>query len=253
MFWLNIFSNDLLLLIAQFLVIVVGSMLMGILLSNLYWGGLRRKIASLTESLEEEKLKTEQLQKQVVESGFLKSELEKEVADLHSKNDSQSKTIFEQNQFIYGRESEQKNLRTTIDELNANVEHYKQRMQVVEEELEKAKTLAPAPAQPKKKKAPALVRANYEQVSKLLGRQVTENDFTLILGIGPKTASLLHSHGIRSWDELGSTAIGVLRDLLTNAGGVFRAQDPTHWARQARMASRGEWRKLRVFQESLRQ
>ena len=96
------------------------------------------------------------------------------------------------------------------------------------------------------------MRANYDHVSRLLGRQVTENDLTLIAGIGPRTASLLQKMGIESWDALAATPVDKLRQILGDAGGVYKSQDPTHWPKQASMAAQSEWRKLRVFQETLK-
>jgi predicted flap endonuclease-1-like 5' DNA nuclease len=89
-------------------------------------------------------------------------------------------------------------------------------------------------------------------VSKLIGRQVAENDLTLILGIGPKTAEILKSHGVDTWDKLAATPLLDLSKWLLEAGGIYKSQDPTSWAKQATMAAHGEWRKLRLYQETLR-
>ncbi len=132
--------------------------------------------------------------------------------------------------------------------MNATVASYQHRLRVIEDEIHQHKVepisiSRPVPAQP--------VRANYEHVSTLLGRQVTENDLTLITGIGPRTASLLEAIGIDTWESLGKTPVEYLRQVLDQAGGVYKSLDPAHWPKQAIMASQSEWRKLRVFQSML--
>lgn len=249
MLWLNILNNETVLLIAETLFIVIGSMLLGILLSYLYGAGNKNKLEELSASLEQEKQQTLELREQVKQFNQLRAQQQSDVSDLQSKSESQSKTIYDQHQYIYAREAELKNYKSTIDELQSNIDTYQQRLRIVEEELEKTKTKE---GKPKKASALPPVRANFEHVSKILGRQVTENDLTLITGIGPKTATLLHSKRIRTWGDLGSTPLATLRTILADAGGVYKSLDPSQWARQAGMAARGEWRKLRVFQEKLR-
>ena len=136
-----------------------------------------------------------------------------------------------------------------IDGLNATIESYQQRINIIQEELENSRV---PELKTKKLSNTTPVRANFEHVSQLLGKQVTDNDLTLITGIGPKAAALLQSGGIETWDDLANATFEHLKSLLNEAGGVYKSLDPTHWPKQAAMASQGEWRKLRVFQESLR-
>jgi predicted flap endonuclease-1-like 5' DNA nuclease len=160
-----------------------------------------------------------------------------------------AKTIYDQSQNLYSREAEFKHQKATIDTLNSTIDSYQHRLRIIEEELEQVKVKE---TKPRKSSTPSAVSANYEHVSKLLGKQVTDNDLTLIIGIGPKTAALLQSQGLQTWEELAAVTQEHLRKILSEAGGIYKTQDPTHWAKQALMASQGEWRKLRVFQETLR-
>jgi predicted flap endonuclease-1-like 5' DNA nuclease len=249
MFFLNILNNETFLLIAEVLFIVIGSMLLGILLASLNGGGLRKKIADLTLALEEEKKQSAELREQVSELSLFRSELTSGAEELKTKLAEQSKTIYDQQLYILNSESAYKNQKAAIDDLNATIDSYQHRINVIQEELLKAKA---TDSRLRKVSAVPQVRANYEHVSKLLGRQVTENDLTLIAGIGPKTADLLQSHGIDTWDDLARTPIDQLQEMLNKAGGIYKSLDPTHWAKQAVMASQGEWRKLRVYQEALR-
>jgi len=248
MLFLNILDNETFLIAAEMLFIVTGSMLLGILLAYYYWGGNKTIAADLTSALDQEKKNAEDLRDQVREISELRSQAQTDIHELTLKSNSQIKTIYDQQQYIFSHETEHKNQKAVIDGLNSTIDTYQQRIRVIEEELEKAR--APEP-KTKKPTIPA-IRANYEHVSKLLGRQVTENDLTLIVGIGPKTSTLLQANGIDDWDKLAAASAKVLKVLLLEAGGVYKSLDPTHWPKQASMAAQGEWRKLRVFQETLR-
>jgi len=255
MVWLDIFNNNLL-LVAETLAIVIGSILMGILLSYLYWSGLKRKVSDATNDLAQEREQTEDLKVQLKQQAIIKQQLQTEISDHRLKLDAQSKKIFDQQQHLFDQKEQlnqldalSKNQKASLDELHKTIDHYQKRLKVIEEESFKAKkVLTPV----KKVNAIPAVRANYEHVSKLLGRQVTENDLTLIVGIGPKTATLLQSKGIKTWDALSKASADKLRKILADAGGIYKSLDSTHWPKQAIMAAKSEWRKLRVFQETLR-
>jgi predicted flap endonuclease-1-like 5' DNA nuclease len=248
MLFLNILENETFLIAAEMLFIVTGSMLLGILLAYYYWGGNKTVAADLSSSLEQERKNAEELRDQIRQISDLRAQLQSDINELTLKSNSQIKTIYDQQQYIFSHETEHKNQKAVIDGLNATIDSYQHRLRIIEEELEKARTPEP---KTKKPTIPA-IRANYEHVSILLGRQVTENDLTLIVGIGPKTSALLQANGIDDWDKLAAASPKVLKVMLLEAGGVYKALDPTHWPKQASMAAQGEWRKLRVFQEALR-
>jgi predicted flap endonuclease-1-like 5' DNA nuclease len=250
MVWLNILNNENLILAAEVLIIVVGSMLLGILLSYLNSGGLKTKFADVTLALEEEKKQAEELREQVRQISQIRAELQHSVDELKIKSAEQARTIYDQKHYLQLREEEFKNQKAAVDGLHATIDSYQHRIDIIQQELEKQKTPTTRP----KKESVSMpkARANFEHVSKLLGKQVTENDLTLIAGIGPKTAALLQTHGIHTWEELAAFSVDDLRKILTDAGGIYKTQDPSHWAKQAIMASTGEWRKLRVYQETLR-
>jgi predicted flap endonuclease-1-like 5' DNA nuclease len=248
MVWLTILDNETLLIAAQMLLIVTGSMLIGILLSYMHWGQARSKAQDLTLSLEEEKRRVEELRQQIILLTGTQDQLQSEIRDQQVKTERLSKTIYEHQQYIFNLEADHKKQKATIDELNSTVDAYQHRLRVIKDEVVKAQSKIIS----SKKSAPLPVRANFDHVSQLLGRQVTENDLTLITGIGPKTAALLHSKGIETWESLAGSSTDQLRAWLEEAGGIYKSHDPVHWSKQARMASQGEWRKLRVFQETLR-
>jgi large subunit ribosomal protein L27 len=87
--------------------------------------------------------------------------------------------------------------------------------------------------------------------SQVFARTVEANDLKLIRGIGPKLEEILHRAGIQSWAQLALYKLPDLRTILEEAGPRYRIFDPKTWSVQARMAARGEWRKLKAYQDTL--
>lgn len=249
MLWLNILNNENFLLMAEILFIVIGSMLLGILLNYLSSTGIRNKVSELTASLEEEKNQAEELRGQIRQISQIRTDLQSGIEDMKAKAAAQARAYFDQQLYLQNRDEEFNNQKKHIDSLQATIDAYQHKLTVIQEELEKSRI---QDARPRRTNNPSTVSANFEHVSKLLGKQVTDNDLTLIAGIGPKTAILLQSKGIDTWEDLANASVDTLKAILDKAGGVYKSQDPTHWAKQAVMASQGEWRKLRVFQEALK-
>lgn len=83
---------------------------------------------------------------------------------------------------------------------------------------------------------------DLERGAEVLGEKVRLNDLTVIEGIGPKIADMLHTTGrITTWWELHRTDVATLRTLLEGAGPRFRVHDPSTWPEQAGLLARGEW------------
>ena len=72
---LNIFNQNIL-LIAETLAIVIGSMLMGILLSYLHWGSIKKKVTRLSNSLDLERDQAEDLKSQLKQLQAIKGQLQ---------------------------------------------------------------------------------------------------------------------------------------------------------------------------------
>jgi predicted flap endonuclease-1-like 5' DNA nuclease len=92
---------------------------------------------------------------------------------------------------------------------------------------------------------------SLEVGSQVFARTVEANDLKLIRGIGPKLEEILHRAGIQSWAQLALYKLPDLRTILEEAGPRYRIFDPKTWSVQARMAARGEWRKLKAYQDTL--
>ncbi len=249
MIWLNIVGNATLVLVAETLVIVIGSMLMGILLSYLLMGSVKKEAAALQSDLAEEKQQSENLRSQLKELMHIQEHLKEEISAMRLKADGQSKTIYDQQLQIVSKEGENKSQKGIIDGLHASIDAFQHRLKIIEEELTQAKN---AVLIPHASNSPVVQRANYDHVSKLLGKPVTENDLTLITGIGPKTSALLQARNILTWQDLSESSQDYLRQILDEAGGIYKSLDPSSWPKQAFMAAQSEWRKLRVFQETLK-
>ncbi len=76
------------------------------------------------------------------------------------------------------------------------------------------------------------------------------DDFLLIEGIGPKFSEALKGAGIRTYAQLASMPESEIRACLKAAG--YRSMPGLHtWREQARLASVGEWDRLKRLQDKL--
>jgi predicted flap endonuclease-1-like 5' DNA nuclease len=82
-------------------------------------------------------------------------------------------------------------------------------------------------------------------------RRINPDDLKLIEGIGPKIEELLNNEGIYKYEQLATTNVDMIRAILDKAGSRFRMHDPQSWASQADIADKGDWVKLKEFQEYL--
>lgn len=90
-----------------------------------------------------------------------------------------------------------------------------------------------------------------ELARSLMGYPVVENDLTVIEGIGPKIRDLFHEHGITTWQHLAQTSVDRCREILRAGGDRFNQHDPGTWPQQAALAERGEWSRLKMWQDEL--
>ena len=81
--------------------------------------------------------------------------------------------------------------------------------------------------------------------------QTQLENLKIVEGIGPAIEKLLKSKGINTVSDLSKTRIGVLRNILEEAGGRFKIHKPDTWARQARFAARGKFNELKEWQKEL--
>lgn len=79
-----------------------------------------------------------------------------------------------------------------------------------------------------------------------------EDDLKVVEGIGPKIEQLLKENGIFNWNTLADTNVKRLKEILADAGSRYRLHDPSTWGDQAKLASEGEWEKLKTYQDYLK-
>ena len=119
-----------------------------------------------------------------------------------------------------------------------------------------AKTLTATKAKTKTKKANA--KTDTKAKSSATGKVKTsttaktkKDDLKKIEGIGPKIAQLLSKEGINTFAELGKASKKTLKAILEDAGSRYKMHDPSTWARQAKIAAKGDWAKLKQLQNEL--
>ena len=77
------------------------------------------------------------------------------------------------------------------------------------------------------------------------------DDLTVIEGIGPKIADLLHANGIGSFAELAVQPVEDLVAILDRGGANFRLANPGTWPEQARLAAGNHWKELKRMQREM--
>jgi len=78
-----------------------------------------------------------------------------------------------------------------------------------------------------------------------------KDDLKKIEGVGPKIAEILAKAKISSFEALGKAKVGDLRKVLAAAGSRYKMHNPSTWAKQAKLAAKGDWTKLKKLQDEL--
>jgi nucleotidyltransferase/DNA polymerase involved in DNA repair len=73
-----------------------------------------------------------------------------------------------------------------------------------------------------------------------LASKTKKDDLTLIGGIGPKFATLLNQAGINTFKQLAVADINDLKNLLKNAGPMFKSLNPILWKQEAALIMKGK-------------
>jgi predicted flap endonuclease-1-like 5' DNA nuclease len=101
-------------------------------------------------------------------------------------------------------------------------------------------------------------KEKLEQIVKSLNAELTTyrnryipDDLKIIEGIGPKIEELLNNAGIIKYSQLSETDPAQIKSLLDAAGSRFAMHNPETWSIQAELAKKGEWDKLKEYQDYL--
>lgn len=109
----------------------------------------------------------------------------------------------------------------------------------------------PRPAEPKRAKPkPTRAKATKPKPAKRKATKPTKpDDLKVIEGIGPKTAGVLKSSGIKTYKQLSLAGVEQIKTVLTE--NRIRA-NPTTWPEQAKLAAAGKWEALEALQAKLK-
>ncbi|WMP18159.1 hypothetical protein [Thiothrix lacustris] len=80
---------------------------------------------------------------------------------------------------------------------------------------------------------------------------IHRDDLKKLEGIGPKLEQALNAAGIKNFAQLSSMSPEEIRPILDNAGNQFKMHDPKSWPYQAELANKGEWERLKEYQNLL--
>ena len=78
-----------------------------------------------------------------------------------------------------------------------------------------------------------------------------KDDLKIIEGIGPKISIVLTNAGLYTWQKLANSNADDLKKILAKAGNRFKIHDPSTWPQQAEFAAKGNWAKLKEYQDYL--
>jgi predicted flap endonuclease-1-like 5' DNA nuclease len=81
------------------------------------------------------------------------------------------------------------------------------------------------------------------------GKNIKQDDLTIVEGIGPKIQELFKENGVHTWKALSETAVSRLQEFLDSRGERYRVHNPGTWPDQAKMAYEGKWAELKKWQD----
>lgn len=121
-----------------------------------------------------------------------------------------------------------------------------------EKDKEEASRATEPPARKPQPLRKGSTKASLAIAAEVMGSKIAANDLKIVEGIGPKIEEILRAKGIKTWARLAQSRLPDLRQILEDAGPRYRLANPKTWPRQARMAAKGEWKKLKAYQETLK-
>ncbi|WP_290698995.1 hypothetical protein [Lacinutrix sp.] len=85
----------------------------------------------------------------------------------------------------------------------------------------------------------------------VFGKKITQDDLTVVEGIGPKIRELFHNHDVTTWAGLAACSVDKCQEVLKSGGKRFEMHKPGTWPEQSKMAASGQWQKLKDWQDTL--
>lgn len=121
----------------------------------------------------------------------------------------------------------------------------------------KKTTTTPKKTTPAKRGRPAKAKMDNPTPAKTMkrtsssGRGRKRDDLKIIEGIGPKMEEALRNGGVKTFNKMSKTTSEKLKAILLKANTRFGIAATESWPEQARLASNGEFDKLKELQDSL--
>jgi len=81
------------------------------------------------------------------------------------------------------------------------------------------------------------------------GKRIKQDDLKIVEGIGPKIEGLFHNFDIKTWQALSDATVAKCQEVLNSGGKRYQIHDPASWPMQAKMAYKGDWKKLVKWQD----
>jgi len=212
---------------------LAAGLLLGILISWLYW---RQKIRERETHIEE-----------------LETTLMEKVEDLNARAQEQETKLERLNSELRQKKEENKDLNAKIQEKDDTIRNYEEKVADLEKQNSNTLTRAEAAVTIGKKLESSLAEKEQE-IAKLSARaNAMQDDLSFLDGIGPKISAVLRLAGITSFSKLASTDIDKIKDTLEAENpNLLRLTDPSTWPEQARMAADEDWEALKALQNDLK-
>ncbi|WP_442846988.1 hypothetical protein [Leeuwenhoekiella sp. H156] len=148
-------------------------------------------------------------------------------------------------------EAKNRELNTSLEkrkELENTISNLQTRLSNVESELASSKSKLNAVQNIASGTTETVNSFRSEEARRAYGKDVIQDDLTIVEGITIEIASLLKQNGINTWKELSTTSAERCREILTSSGRATDTHQPATWPDQARLAYEGKWEELREWQ-----
>ena len=264
-------------------ILLVAGLLLGILISLLYWRGQvnerKDQIMDLETSVE---TKDSDMKNMRVRAQDLLNQRKKEIDSLNTQLkdyenrlnelengiDVLNTQLKDYDNLLNEREKRADLLNTQLGQRDENIQDLNQQITEKDESINLLKKKADDLDEKNKESVTRSedAEAKVGELEKSLEEQEQEtsylqarmhamqDDFTHIMGIGPKVSSILRFAGINTFAKLASADIDKITKILEDENpNLLRLTDPSTWSEQSRLASEGDWEALTTLQESLKE
>jgi len=217
-------------------ILLVAGLLLGVLFSWLYWRGQVSKREGRIKDLE---TSVEGKDADLKDSEKRLKEREKEIESLNTQLGQRVESI--------------RGLTLQIGEKDESIDLLKKEAADLEKKSRDSVARAEGAEARVGELEKSLEEMEREAASLKARMRAMQDDFTCIVGIGPKVSSVLRSAGISTFAKLASADVSGIREILEAENpNLLRLTDPSTWPEQARMASEGDWEALSALQDSLK-